>query len=84
MGLIKHPAAAKNLLRQLVSGHWETNEALFRTVKCRPGYPVAGFENMTAARKRVQAFAHWYNTEHCHNRFSGDIRNFNLPKTTGF
>ncbi len=43
------------------------SEALFRTVKFRPGYPAEGFASLSAAREWMQAFVHWYNTEHRHS-----------------
>jgi hypothetical protein len=43
------------------------SEALFRTCKYRPDYPVAGFESLQAARQWVLRFVHWYNHEHRHS-----------------
>jgi transposase InsO family protein len=42
-------------------------ESLFRTLKYRPGYPVAGFATLEDARCWVAAFVHWYNHEHQHS-----------------
>ena len=42
-------------------------ESLFRTLKYRPAYPVAGFASLDDARQWVAAFAHWYNHEHQHS-----------------
>lgn len=42
-------------------------ESLFRTCKYRPGYPAAGFGDLTQARKWVLAFVLWYNNVHKHN-----------------
>lgn len=42
-------------------------EALFRTLKYRPGYPVAGFATLEDARRWVAAFVHWYNHQHQHS-----------------
>lgn len=42
------------------------SEALFRTVKFRPGYPRR-FESMAAARAWVESFVTWYNDQHRHS-----------------
>lgn len=42
-------------------------EALFRTLKYRPEYPVDGFATADEARCWVAAFVHWYNHEHQHS-----------------
>jgi transposase InsO family protein len=42
------------------------SEALFRTVKFRPGYP-GKFDSLEAAREWVAAFVEWYNNEHRHS-----------------
>lgn len=42
-------------------------ESLFRTLKYRPEYPVAGFATLDDARRWVEAFVHWYNHEHQHS-----------------
>lgn len=42
-------------------------EALFRTLKYCPEYPVRGFETVDAARAWVARFVDWYNTEHLHS-----------------
>lgn len=42
------------------------SEALFRTVKFRPGYPRR-FESLEAARAWVDAFVSWYNNDHRHS-----------------
>lgn len=38
-------------------------EALFRTAKYRPEFPVTGFEDLNAARTWATGFVHWYNVE---------------------
>ena len=45
------------------------SEALFRTLKYRPGYPVR-FESIEEAREWVAGFVHWYNHEHLHSGIS--------------
>lgn len=42
-------------------------EALFRTLKYRPGYPRKPFESIDAARAWVAGFIVWYNAEHLHS-----------------
>jgi len=43
------------------------SEALFRTVKYRPGYPSRPFESLDVAREWVKDFVGWYNDEHRHS-----------------
>jgi transposase InsO family protein len=42
-------------------------EALFRTLKYRPGYPRKPFQSLDAARAWVAGFVAWYNGEHLHS-----------------
>ena len=42
-------------------------EALFRTLKYRPGYPRKPFDSMAAATEWVTGFVFWYNFEHLHS-----------------
>jgi len=42
-------------------------EALFRTLKYRPGYPRKPFASLEHARQWVAAFVDWYNNEHLHS-----------------
>ena len=42
-------------------------EALFRTLKYRPGYPRKPFADIDAARAWVEGFVAWYNEEHLHS-----------------
>ena len=42
-------------------------EALFRTMKYRPGYPRKPFGSVEAARRWVDTFVAWYNDEHLHS-----------------
>ena len=53
--------------RPRVSDDNPFSEALFRTCKYRPDYPVGGFADLAAARAWVLKFVHWYNTEHRHS-----------------
>jgi len=43
------------------------SEALFRTLKYRPGFPRKPFESIEQARTWVESFVRWYNTEHRHS-----------------
>lgn len=53
--------------RPRVSNDNPYSEALFRTCKYVPSYPVNGFAALSAARAWVQAFVRWYNHEHRHS-----------------
>lgn len=53
--------------RPRVSDDNPYSEAIFRTLKYRPGYPRKPFANMSAAREWVHGFTHWYNEEHKHS-----------------
>ena len=38
-------------------------EALFRTAKYRPEFPIKGFADLHTARQWAMRFVHWYNEE---------------------
>jgi putative transposase len=42
-------------------------EALFRTAKYRPEFPLKGFADLNSARQWARRFVHWYNHEHRHS-----------------
>ena len=42
-------------------------EAVFRTAKYRPEFPVKGFAELDAAQEWAARFVHWYNDEHRHS-----------------
>jgi len=42
-------------------------EAIFRTLKFRPGYPRKPFASIEQATTWVDQFVHWYNHEHLHS-----------------
>jgi putative transposase len=42
-------------------------EALFRTAKYRPAFPLKGFADLDAARQWAGRFVQWYNHEHRHS-----------------
>ena len=56
--------------RPQVSDDNPFSEALFRTLKYRPGYPTGGFATLDEARAWVEGFVRWYNTEHLHSGIS--------------
>jgi putative transposase len=43
------------------------SEALFRTLKYRPGFPSKPFASLEDARAWVADFVRWYNSEHLHS-----------------
>ena len=53
--------------RPSVSDDNPFSEALFRTLKYRPGYPKRPFLDLAEALAWVAGFVHWYNTEHLHS-----------------
>jgi transposase InsO family protein len=59
------------------------SEALFRTLKYRPGFPRGAFESLEAAREWVAGFVRWYNSEHFHSSIqfvTPDQRHFGLDR----
>jgi hypothetical protein len=42
-------------------------EALFRTAKYRPEFPIKGFVDLNSARQWAGDFVHWYNEQHRHS-----------------
>ena len=53
--------------RPSVSNDNPYSEALFKTLKYTPTYPVKPFENLEEAREWVKTFVSWYNLEHRHS-----------------
>jgi transposase InsO family protein len=53
--------------RPRVSNDNPFSEALFRTFKYRPNWPMKGFVTKTEAQEWVRYFANWYNDEHLHS-----------------
>lgn len=53
--------------RPRVSDDNPYSEALFRTLKYRPGFPNRPFRDIQEARDWVSTFVHWYNTQHLHS-----------------
>lgn len=56
-----------SLSRPSVSNDNPYSEALFKTLKYRPEYPLQPFSELTEARVWVDAFVTWYNHEHRHS-----------------
>jgi transposase InsO family protein len=53
--------------RPRVSDDNAFSEALFRTLKYRPGFPSKPFADLAGARTWVEGFVAWYNGEHLHS-----------------
>ncbi len=53
--------------RPHVSNDNPYSEALFRTLKHSPAYPRLPFADIDTARRWVERFVSWYNTEHRHS-----------------
>ena len=53
--------------RPRVSDDNPYSEALFRTLKYRPGFPNRPFRDIDEARNWVSDFVRWYNTQHLHS-----------------
>jgi len=53
--------------RPRVSDDNPFSEALYRTLKYRPGFPTGPFQSLCEARDWVEGFIAWYNTEHRHS-----------------
>lgn len=58
---------AASFSRPRVSDDNAICEALFRTLKYRPGYPRKPFASLEHARAWVATFVNWYNAEHLHS-----------------
>ena len=56
-----------SLSRPSVSNDNPYSEALFKTLKYRPEYPLQPFSTLAEARKWVTDFVVWYNLEHRHS-----------------
>lgn len=53
--------------RPRVSDDNPYSEALFRTLKYRPGFPSRPFRDIQEARDWISGFVRWYNTQHLHS-----------------
>jgi putative transposase len=56
-----------SLSRPSVSNDNPYSEALFKTLKYRPRYPLGPFARVTDARGWVTGLVEWYNNEHRHS-----------------
>jgi transposase InsO family protein len=56
-----------SLSRPSVSNDNPYSEALFKTLKYRPEYPLQPFSELAEARQWVTDFVAWYNLEHRHS-----------------
>ena len=56
-----------SLSRPSVSNDNPYSESLFRTLKYRPEYPLAPFDDLAAARSWVTTLVQWYNHDHRHS-----------------
>ena len=96
LATLQRLGVVKSFSRAAVSDDNPFSEALFRTMKYRPGYPRKPFGSLEEARAWVEGFVRWYNTEHLHSeiafttpesRHSGadrkvlDLRARGLPKS---
>jgi transposase InsO family protein len=67
LSMLQRLGVVASFSRPSVSDDNPYSEALFRTLKYRPGYPRKPFENFVAALRWVQGFVTWYNDEHLHS-----------------
>jgi putative transposase len=58
-------------------------EALFRTVKYRPEFPLRGFADLQATREWSARFVQWYNEEHRHSGIRYVTRRSVMPDRMG-
>ena len=58
---------AASFTRPRVSDDNAFSEALFRTLKYRPGFPRNGFRDLAHAERWAADFVRWYHTEHLHS-----------------
>jgi len=77
LATLQNLGVATSFSRPSVSNDNPYSEALFRTLKYKPGYPVKHFESLEASRDWVLKFVRWYNYEHKHSNLkfvSPDLR----------
>ena len=67
LAMLQRLGVVASFSRPGVSDDNPFSEALFRTMKYRPGFPRKPFESFAAALKWVEDFVHWYNNEHLHS-----------------
>ena len=68
LAMLEKLGVAPSFSRPSVSDDNPFSEALFKTVKYHPTFPITTkFQNITDARRWVVAFTDWYNNEHRHS-----------------
>ena len=67
LATLERLGVAPSFSRPSVSDDNPYSESLFKTLKYRPSYPDGAFGGLDAARKWVERFVQWYNTEHLHS-----------------
>ena len=70
LATLQYLGVVPSFSRPSVSDDNPYSEALFKTMKYRPGYPEKPFESLEAAREWVSKFVEWYNSEHLHSGIS--------------
>jgi len=70
LATLQRLGVVKSFSRAAVSDDNPFSEALFRTMKYRPGYPRKPFGSLEEARAWVEGFVRWYNTEHLHSEIA--------------
>lgn len=67
LATLENLGVARSLSRACVSNDNPYSEALFRTLKYRPDYPIKPFKDLTHARSFADNLVHWYNDQHRHS-----------------
>jgi putative transposase len=67
LATLQHLGVIPSFSRPGVSDDNPFSEALFRTLKYRPGFPSKPFASLAASRAWVQGFIRWYNNVHLHS-----------------
>lgn len=67
LATLQQLGVATSFSRPAVSNDNPYSEALFKTIKYVPHYPVNGFSSVEEARRWAEKFVHWYNHQHLHS-----------------
>lgn len=67
LSMLQRLGVVPSFSRPSVSDDNPFSEALFRTMKYRPGYPRKPFASFVDALRWVETFVAWYNDEHLHS-----------------
>ena len=67
LSMLQRLGVVSSFSRPSVSDDNPFSEALFRTMKYRPGYPRKPFTSFEDALRWVEGFVAWYNDEHLHS-----------------